>query len=134
VRLVFFINFHLFSVDQCVFLIFHESYSYLMNFCAAWVTLKLWRGVFSYNFGMENLMVQMVPFFCLDHFVFTRCHDQQWKTVFINNKEFTHKVMIICSMNNAIWKTISSNGSVRWLIWNMWCYACCLNQLILARE
>ena len=31
-------------------------------------------------------------------------------------EEFTHKVMIICSMNNAIWKTILSNGSVRWLI------------------
>ena len=30
-----FINFHLFSVDQCVSLIFYESYSYMMIFCAS---------------------------------------------------------------------------------------------------
>jgi len=30
-----FSNFHLFSVDQSVYLIFHESYSYLMMFCAS---------------------------------------------------------------------------------------------------
>ncbi len=29
-------------------------------FVSAWVTLKLWKGVFSYNFGMEHLMVQFV--------------------------------------------------------------------------
>ncbi len=55
-----FINFHLFSVDQCVSLIFHESSIYLMIFVSAWVTFKLLRGVFSYNFGMENLMVESV--------------------------------------------------------------------------
>ena len=51
-----FVIFHLFSVDQCVSLIFHESYSYLMFFVPAWVTFKLWKVVISYNFGMENLM------------------------------------------------------------------------------
>jgi len=55
-----FINFHLFSVDECFSLIFHESYSYLMIFVPAWVTLKRWRGVFSCNFSMEHLMVQSV--------------------------------------------------------------------------
>jgi len=30
VRYSMFINFHLFSIDQCVFLIFHESHSYLI--------------------------------------------------------------------------------------------------------
>jgi len=54
------INFHLFTVDQCVFLIFHESYSYFMIFLPALMTLKLWKGVCSYKFGMENLMVQSV--------------------------------------------------------------------------
>jgi len=55
-----FINSHLFSVDRCVSLVFYESYSYLMIFVPAWMTLKLWRGVFSYNFGMANLIVQSV--------------------------------------------------------------------------
>ena len=36
-----FINFHLFSVDQCVSLIFHESYSYLMIFCANMTDIKI---------------------------------------------------------------------------------------------
>ena len=55
------INSHLFSVDQFVSLIFHESYSLTWwFFVLAWVTLKLWKGVFSYNFGMKNLMVQSV--------------------------------------------------------------------------
>jgi len=36
-----FINFHLFSVDQCAFLIFHESYSYFMIFCASMCYIKI---------------------------------------------------------------------------------------------
>ncbi len=55
-----FINFHLFSIDQCVFLIFHESNSYLRFFVPAWVILKLSKGVFSYNFGIKNGMVYSV--------------------------------------------------------------------------
>ena len=55
-----FINFHLFSVDQCVSLIFHESYSYLMIFCANMSDIKIIKRIFSYNFGMEILMVQSV--------------------------------------------------------------------------
>jgi len=42
-----FINFHLFSVDQCVFLILHESYSYLMIVCASMSDIKVMkRSVF----------------------------------------------------------------------------------------
>jgi len=42
-----FINFHLFSVDQCVSLIFYESYSYLMIFCASMSDIKIMkRSVF----------------------------------------------------------------------------------------
>jgi len=51
-----FINSHLFSVDQCVFLILHESYSYLMIFCASMSDIKIikrsvfiqfWYGAFN---------------------------------------------------------------------------------------
>jgi len=51
-----FINFHLFSVDQCVSLIFHESCSYLMVFCASITDIRImrrsvfiqfWYGVFN---------------------------------------------------------------------------------------
>jgi len=55
-----FIYFHLFSVDQCVSLILHESYSYLMIFCASMSDITLSKGVLSNNFGMETLMVQSV--------------------------------------------------------------------------
>jgi len=55
-----FINFHLFSVDQWFFLIFHESSSYLMIFCASITDIKIMKGMFSYNFGMENSMVQSI--------------------------------------------------------------------------
>jgi len=54
------VNYHLFSVDQSVFMIFHESYCYWWLFVPTWVVLKLSKGVFSYNFGMDNLMVQSV--------------------------------------------------------------------------
>jgi len=41
------INFHIFGVDQCVFLIFHESYSYLMIFSASISDIKIMkRSVF----------------------------------------------------------------------------------------
>ena len=55
-----FINTHLFSVDQSLSLIFHESYIFLMIFMPTWVILNLSKGLFSYNFGIENLMVQSV--------------------------------------------------------------------------
>jgi len=67
-----FINFHLFSMDQCVSLIFHESSSCLIIFVPAWVTLKLSKEVFSYNFGMEHLMVQSV--FNVHHSMFIIFH------------------------------------------------------------
>jgi len=138
-----FIKFHLFSVDQCVSLIWHESYTYLMIFCAsksdikimkstnecsstfifsvlisvfpwfsmkvlvtwwffvpAWVTLKLWRGVFSYNFGMENLMVQSV--FSEHQCMFINFHlfsiDQYVSLIFHESYSY---IMIFCaSMSN----------------------------------
>jgi len=46
-----FINFHLFSVDQCVFLIFHESYSYLMIFCASMSDIKIIKSSIFIPFG-----------------------------------------------------------------------------------
>jgi len=55
-----FINSHLFSIDQSVSLILQKSYSYLWFFVPAWATLNLSKGVFSYHFGMENLMMQSV--------------------------------------------------------------------------
>ena len=42
-----FINFHLFSVEQCVSLIFYESSSYLMIFCASMNDIEMMkRSVF----------------------------------------------------------------------------------------
>jgi len=55
-----FINFHLFSVDQYVSLILHETYSYLMIFCANMSDIEIIKRSVSYNLGMENLMVQSV--------------------------------------------------------------------------
>ncbi len=91
-----FINFHLFSVDQCVFLILHESYSYFMFFVPAWVTLKLSKGVFSYNFGMENLMVQSV--FNMHQWMFINFHlfsiDQCVSLIY--NESYSY-LMIFCA-------------------------------------
>jgi len=52
------INCHLFTVDQCVSIIFHESYCYLMIFSAIMSDIRITKRSVSYNFGMENLMVQ----------------------------------------------------------------------------
>ena len=50
-----FINFHPFSVDHSMKVIVTWWF-----FVPAWVTFKLWKGVFSDNFGMEAIMVQSV--------------------------------------------------------------------------
>jgi len=51
-----FINFHLFSIDQCVSLIFNESYSYLMIFCANMSDIKIIkRSIFiQFRYGEFN--------------------------------------------------------------------------------
>jgi len=50
-----FINFHILGVDQCVSIIFHESYSYLMIISGSMIGIKImkrsvfipfWYGVF----------------------------------------------------------------------------------------
>jgi len=55
-----FIKNHLFSVDQRLFWFSMKVKVTWWLFLPAWVTLKLWKGLFSLNFGMEHLMVQSV--------------------------------------------------------------------------
>jgi len=55
-----FINFHLFSIDQCVSLIFHESYNYLMIFCSGMGDIKIMKRSVFIQFWYGNLMVQFV--------------------------------------------------------------------------
>ena len=96
-----FINFHLFSVDQCVFLIFHENYSYLMIFVPAWVTFKLSKGVFSYNFGMEHLMVQSV--FNEHQWMFINFHlvsVDQCVSLFIFHESYSYLMIFCASMRD----------------------------------
>ena len=54
------INFHLFSVYQCVSIIFHESYSYLMIFSAIMSDITIMKRSVLYKFGVKHLMVQSV--------------------------------------------------------------------------
>jgi len=51
-----FINIHHFSIDQ-FFKISHESYSYLMIISGSMIGINI---MFSYDFGIANLMVQSV--------------------------------------------------------------------------
>jgi len=44
------IKFHLFGVDQCVSLIFHESYSYLMIFCASMSDIEIMKRIVFIHF------------------------------------------------------------------------------------
>jgi len=55
-----FINFHLFSVDQYVSLIFHESYSYLMIFCASMSDIKIMKRSVFIQFGYGEFFLKMV--------------------------------------------------------------------------
>ena len=55
-----FINYHLFSVDQCVFLIFHENSSYLMICWASMSDINIIKRSVFIQFGMEHSMVQFV--------------------------------------------------------------------------
>jgi len=74
-----------FNEQQCMFINFHLlvlisvfpwfSMKVILIwwfFVPAWVTFKLWKGVLSYNFGMEKLMVQSV--FSEHQWMFTNFH------------------------------------------------------------
>jgi len=97
-----YINFHLFNVDQCVSLIFYEIYSTWWFFVPAWMTLKLSKGVLSYNFGMENLMVQSV--FNVHQWIFINFYlfsvDQC--VFFIFHKTYSY-LMIFCANMSDIY-------------------------------
>jgi len=85
-----------FQCYQCVSLNFHESYSYLMIFCASISDIKLSKGVFSYNSGMEHLVVQSV--FNEHQCMFINSHlskvDQYVSLIFNENYSY---LMIICA-------------------------------------
>ena len=49
-----FIQFHLFSVDQCVSLIFHDSSTYLMIFCASMSGIKIMKRSVFIQLGYGN--------------------------------------------------------------------------------
>ena len=112
-----FIYFHLFSVDQCVSLIFHDSSSYLMFFVPAWVILELWKGVFSYNFGMKNLMVQSV--FNEHQCMFIKFHlfsvDQCVSLIFHESSSY---LMIFCASMSGI-KIMKRSVFIPFLVWSI---------------
>ena len=70
-------------------------------FVPTWVTLKLWKGLFSYNFGMENLIVKSV--FNEHQCMFTNSHlfsvDQCVSLIFYESCNY---LMIFCASMSDI--------------------------------
>ena len=90
----------LFSVDQCVSLIFHQSYSCLMIFCASMSDIEfIKRGVFI-QFGMENLMVHFFKW-TLMH-VHQLSSFQYWSLIFKIFHESYSYLMLFCANMSCI--------------------------------
>jgi len=86
-----FINFHLFSVDQCVSLIFHESYSYLLIFCANMSDIKTMKmSVFiQFRYGEFN---GAICFWWAPMYVHQLSYFQCWSVSFL---DFPQKLKLL---------------------------------------